>query len=378
MLYIGCTASYLVLKTFKKGVVLMVLKSYFSVRAVFLFLLVGSLSCGKNSGGSNPEPPPPPTPANTFTNPLLSSGPDPYVTKKDGVYYYTHTLGNRIALWKTTKMSELKSAIVQNIWTAPASGDGSKNIWAPEVHFLNNKWYAYYAADDGNNANHRMYVLENPSPDPVSGSWTAKGKISDATNKWAIDGTVFENGSELYFIWSGWEGDVDVKQNLYIAKMQNPWTIEGERVMISTPTFEWEKLGSPDVNEGPGILKNSAGRVFLTYSASGCWNDDYAIGLLTLKDGGDPMVASNWTKTPTPVFTKNPSGGAFGPGHNSFFKSSDGTEDWILYHANPLSGQGCGNSRSPRAQKFTWNADGTPSFGQPVAIGAAIKKPSGE
>jgi GH43 family beta-xylosidase len=148
--------------------------------------------------------------------------------------------------------------------------------------------------------------------------------------------------------------------------------------MISTPTFNWETIGNPDVNEGPEIIKNSGGKVFLTYSASGCWNDDYSLGLLTLKDGGNPLIAADWTKTPSPVFTKNTSGRAYGPGHNSFFKSADGTEDWILYHANPSSGLGCGDSRNPRMQKFTWNVDGTPAFGQPVAAGAAVTKPSGE
>ncbi len=350
-------------------------------RFLFLFVLLGTLSCDKKSSGGgtpNPPPPPPPPPANTFTNPLLTSGPDPWVVEKDDVYYYTHTLGNRIALWKTTKMSELKNASPQTIWTAPSTGPNSKNVWAPEIHFINNKWYAYYAADDGNNANHRMYVLENASADPLTGVWESKGKISDPTNKWAIDGSVFEHNSQLYFIWSGWEGDVDVKQNIYIAKMSNPWTIEGERVLLSTPTFNWETIGNPDVNEGPEVIKNSAGRVFMTFSASGCWNDDYALGLLTLKDGGNPLVATDWTKNPSPVLTKNTSGSTYGPGHNSFFKSADGKEDWILYHANPATGQGCGDSRSPRMQKFTWNSDGTPNFGTAVALGAAIAKPSGE
>ncbi|HZH95158.1 MAG TPA: family 43 glycosylhydrolase, partial [Flavisolibacter sp.] len=97
-----------------------------------------------------------------------------------------------------------------------------------------------------------------------------------------------------------------------------------------------------------------------------------------LADGSDPLVATNWSKTPTPVFTKNTSGGAYGPGHNSFFKSADGTEDWILYHANASAGLGCGDVRSPRAQKFTWNADGTPNFGQPLPLNVPVKKPSGE
>jgi len=126
------------------------------------------------------------------------------------------------------------------------------------------------------------------------------------------------------------------------------------------------------------MLMNSQGNLFITYSASGCWTDNYCLGLLSLKENGDPMNASDWNKTATPVFNTFASGGAFSPGHNSFFKSRDGTEDWILYHANSTAGQGCGNSRSPRMQKFTWNVDGTPNFGIPVSINVTLKKPSGE
>jgi GH43 family beta-xylosidase len=345
-----------------------------SVRILFVVIAVGFLSCEKKSNGGGPQP----VPANTFTNPVLSSGPDPWMVKQGTTYYYTHTLGNRIALWKTTKPSELRSATPQTIWTAPSTGQNSQNVWAPEIHFINNKWYAYYAADDGNIDNHRMFVLENSSADPLTGTWVSKGKINDPSDKWAIDATVFDYNNQLYLLWSGWEGNTNVRQDIYIAKMSDPWTIQGNRVMISTPTFDWEKIGDPDVNEGPQIIKNAAGKVFLVYSASGCWTDDYSLGLLTLKTGGDPMNAADWTKTPTPVFTKNPSSSAYGPGHNSFFKSPDGTEDWILYHANPATGQQCGNSRSPRMQKFTWNADGTPAFGSPASINTPITKPSGE
>ena len=335
-----------------------------------------ALACGKDKAGN--QPPPPPTDTTVFTNPLLPSGPDPWVIQKGSTYYYTHTLANRIAIWSTPEVSELKNAPVQIIYTPAASGPDSRDLWAPEIHFIDNKWYVYYAADDGNNANHRMYVLENASLNPLTGVWQQKGKIADPTNKWAIDGTVFNYNNQLYMIWSGWEGDVDVRQNLYIAKMSNPFTIDGPRVMISTPAYDWETIGSPDVNEGPEILKNPNGKIFLTYSASGCWNDDYSLGLLSLKDGGDPLNAGDWTKSATPVFTKNAAGAVYAPGHNSFFKSKDGTEDWILYHANSQPGQGCGDTRNPRAQKFTWNSDGTPNFGQPVATGQAIKKPSGE
>src|SRR4051812_40036657 len=104
--------------------------------------------------------------AQTFTNPLLPSGADPYSFYKDGYYYYTHTTGNRLELWKTRNLAELKDAPHQTIWTPPANTAWSKEIWAPEVMFLQGKWYAYFAADDGENRHHRMYVLENASADP--------------------------------------------------------------------------------------------------------------------------------------------------------------------------------------------------------------------
>ena len=68
----------------------------------------------------------------------------------------------------------------------------------------------------------------------------------------------------------------------------------------------------------------------------------------------------------------------FGPGHNGFFKSPDGTEDWIVYHANDTRIDGCDMGRSTRAQKLTWNADGTPNFGVPVKLGEVLDGPSGE
>lgn len=149
-------------------------------------------------------------------------------------------------------------------------------------------------------------------------------------------------------------------------------------MLLSTPTYDWETIGDPDVNEGPEAIQNPSGKLFITFSASGCWTDDYSLGLLSLKEGGNPMNAADWTKSATPVFTKKPENGAYAPGHNGFFKSRDGKEDWIIYHANSMAGQGCGDARNPRMQTFGWNADGTPAFDVPVKINKPLKKPSGE
>lgn len=316
-----------------------------------------------------------------FTNPISTSGPDPWVWQKDGYYYFTHTTGRNLKLYRTKRLSDLSNAESKVVWTPPPTGMNSKEIWAPELHFIQGKWYFIYAADDGDNQNHRMWVLENSSENPLDGEWIDKGKMMLPDDKWAIDASMFEHKGQLYCIWSGWEGDVNVSQNIYITKMKNQWTSEGDRVMLSKPELDWERKGNfdglPVVNEGPQFLQHKE-KIFIIYSASGCWTDDYALGMLSTTSDADLMDPASWEKHKTPVFSKNPEGQAFGPGHNGFFKSMDGKEDWIIYHANPKTGQGCGRNRSTRIQKISWKNDGTPDFGTPIPLKEALVSPSGE
>ncbi len=321
----------------------------------------------------------------TFTNPLLPSGADPWSVYHDGFYYYTHTTGHNITIWKTNNLANLATAEKKVVWTPPATGPYSKEIWAPEIHFLKGKWYVYFSADAGKNIDHRIYVIENSSKDPLQGEWIMKGKLTTPEDKWSIDGSLFENKGQLYLIWSGWKGNVNGEQDIFIAKMKNPWTAEGKRTLISAPTFDWEKHGDIsnaddpphiNVNEGPEVLKHGD-KLFLIYSSNGCWTDYYALGMSTADADANLMDAASWKKHDEPVFKQSPENKVYAPGHNSFFKSPDGKEDWILYHANSEPGQGCGSHRSPRAQQFAWNADGTPNFGEPVAAGVNLNVPSG-
>ncbi|MBV6647844.1 MAG: family 43 glycosylhydrolase, partial [Cyclobacteriaceae bacterium] len=148
--------------------------------------------------------------------------------------------------------------------------------------------------------------------------------------------------------------------------------------LLTKPEFSWETNGVlPTVTEGPQILKNGD-KIFIVYSAGGCWTDGYSLGLLTASAEADLMDPASWQKTTEPVFTQNPQGMAFGPGHNGFFKTLDGEEDWIIYHANPFAGQGCGSNRSIRIQPFTWDENGVPVFGTPHPLQEKLTKPSGE
>lgn len=351
-----------------------------AIISLFLFSL---LSCDNNSDSYNSDN------ENSFTNPLLPSGADPWVFYDNGYYYYTHTLQNRIGIWKTKDISDLKNAASKTVFTPPSGTSYSNALWAPEIFKINDKWYIYFAADDGNHNNHRIFVLENSSSDPLEGEFVMKGKIqTDMNDNWAIDGSVFESKGVYYFIWSGWQETPFVEkeiQRIYIAKMKNPWTLETERIELSAPEYDWEKNWTSTkympnhtiyVNEGPEVLKRNK-KLHLIYSASGCWTPNYGLGMLTANEDSDLLNPESWKKHDKPVFSFSAENKVFAPGHCCFFKSPDGTEDWILYHANDEPDQGCGEFRSPRAQIIKWNKDDTPDFGIPESTSVKIQKPSG-
>jgi GH43 family beta-xylosidase len=348
--------------------------------AVGLAILLSlSLSCGKSSNPVPVAPVNPPSTVKTFSNPVMN-GADPSVFQKDGVYYYLQTNGSSISLWATTAMSKLNAAVPKTVFIPAAGAANSRNVWAPEIFFLDGKWYIYYTAGNGSDSSQRTWVLENSSADPTTGTWIDKGRIFSAdTDFWAIDGSVLEMNGSRYFMWCGRPDvtNVNLTQNIYIAKMSNPYTITGSATKLTAPEFSWEKNGF-GVNEGPQTLVSPDNKVFLVYSASYCGTDDYSLGMLSLKIGGDPLIKADWLKSDQPVFSKQPQSNAFGPGHNSFFKSPDGKEYWIVYHANSETNQGCADRRNIRMQKFSFKNDGNPYFGAPVATGLQISKPSGE
>ena len=321
-----------------------------------------------------------PQDSGTFTNPLLQSGPDPWVVWWKGFYYYSNSSGKNLTLRKTADITGLRHAEKKVVWTPEPGHPWSNELWAPELHRWDNKWYIYFAADAGDNASHRIYVVENDNDDPIEGTWKLKGKVGDSSDKWAIDATLFELSGNHYLVWSGWKGDSDGEQDLFIAHMSNPWTIDSPRTLISKPTYDWETHGDlpgrhVSVNEGPEALLHGD-KLFIVFSASGCWTDFYALGALQANPGANLLDAGSWTKIDHSLLSTDPKAGVFGPGHNGFFKSPDGKQNWIIYHANPAPHQGCGNFRSPRIQPFTWNPDGTPNFGTPAPLDQPLKKPA--
>lgn len=313
-----------------------------------------------------------------FTNPVISQRADPWVYKHtDGYYYFTASVPeyDRIEVRRAKTIQELGSAEAVVVWRKYETGPMSANIWAPEIHFIAGKWYIYFAAARTSETvdglfDHRMFVIENDSANPLEGNWTEKGQIKANWESFALDATTFQHESVQYLVWAQKDLAITGNSNLYIAPMSNPWTISGKQVMIATPEYEWEKIGFL-VNEGAAVLKRN-GKIFISFSASAT-DFNYCMGLLSAPDTSDLLNPASWTKTAEPVFQTNETTGQYGPGHNSFTVSPDGEQDIIVYHArnykeivgDPLYDP----NRHTRAQVFGWNPDGTPNFGIPLADG---------
>jgi GH43 family beta-xylosidase len=321
----------------------------------------------------------PPTPAAAspgvlFTNPLTAQRADPHIVRHtDGYYYFTATVPqyDRIVLRRATTLQGLASAPETVIWRRHTSGEMGAHIWAPEIHHINGRWYIYFAAGRTDDVwAIRMYVLENAAANPLTGTWTERGRIATPLDTFSLDATTFVHNGTRYLAWAQHDPAIGGNTNLYLAPMSNPWTISGTPARLSVPTHSWETVGYR-VNEGPAVIQRN-GRVFMAYSASAT-DANYCLGLLTASASANLMNPASWTKSPQPVFRSNTATGQYGPGHNSFTVSEDGQSDILVYHDRnyrDISGDPLNDpNRRTRLQKLYWNADGTPNFGIPVADG---------
>ena len=301
--------------------------------------------------------------------PFIEQRADPCIIRKDGWYYFTASVPefDRIILRKARTLAELPDAVEKVVWSHHAEGPLSCNIWAPEIHFVDGKWYIYFAAaragaDEGGRYDHRIYALENANPDPMSGGFTEKGRIDTGWESFSLDSTTVVYGGKRYFIWAQRDYDIPGNSNLYIAEMKSALELKLPAVRLSVPEYDWECRGFL-VNEGPACLIHG-GRLFLTYSASAT-DERYAMGMLELKEGGDPLAAGDWRKSPEPVMVTEEANGLYGPGHNSFTVDEEG-KDLLVFHARPYPGFKGDALSDPNRHCFLrpvrYDAEGRPVF----------------
>ncbi|MGK0601991.1 glycoside hydrolase family 43 protein [Yokenella regensburgei] len=312
---------------------------------------------------------------NQWPNPFIEQRADPFILRHGGEYYFIASVPeyDRLEIRRATTLAGLRDAMPVVVWRKPEQGPMSELIWAPELHNIDGTWVIWFAAaatqtlDTIGMFQHRMFALTCDNPDPLAGRWVERGQVKTPFDTFALDATTFSHQGKHWYLWAQKAPDIDGNSNLYLAELENPWSIKGEPVMLSRPEFDWECRGFL-VNEGPAVITHGT-RLFVSYSASAT-DENYCMGLLWINLEDDPLQAANWHKSPQPVFTTSYENCQYGPGHNSFTQTEEG-EDVLVYHArnyteiegDPLYDP----NRHTRLKLIRWNENGMPDFGTPPA-----------
>jgi len=299
--------------------------------------------------------------------------PDPFVTLAHGKYYLTFTAGDRVEIWSSPDLLSFGQTSTKHVvWRPPPGTEYSGDLWAPELHEINGRWYIYVAAahPEHGNKSHRMYVIGGPpsSSDPaMEGPWEFLGPIAGLpASQWQIDGTVISLNQRLYFVYSGWPlhnpNLSDLIQELFIVELANATQATSSPVQISQPLEPWERSGDHGINEGPQYLASpDASWIGIAYSCAGSWTKDYKMNTLQYI-GGNPLNPQSWRKSMVPLIqARKRGGGPFGPGHGSFV-NVDG-ETLSTYHATDKDNEGWDN-RKARLQRVVWSPCGPEMGGE--------------
>ncbi|MCM1386853.1 MAG: glycoside hydrolase family 43 protein [Bacillus sp. (in: Bacteria)] len=307
-----------------------------------------------------------------YNKPWILQRADPYIYRHtDGQYYFTASVPeyDRIVLRRSDTLAGLQDAKETEIWHKHDTGIMSYHVWAPELHYINGAWYIYFAAGEKDHIwDIRPYVLECLDEDPVTGNWVEKGMMRCAPEDefsfraFSLDATVFENKGRYYYVWAEKVGVGRQISNLYIAELETPYQLKTVQVLLTTPDYDWERVGFW-VNEGPAVIKRN-GKIFLTYSASDT-GVAYCMGMLTADEDSDLLDPLSWKKERYPVLCSDKAYTVYGPGHNSFTVDEEGN-DILVFHARTeteIVGDPLYNpNRHAMLMKIKWDEQGKPVF----------------
>ncbi len=308
-------------------------------------------------------------------NPVVPQRADAQIIRhEDGMYYMTASVPeyDRLVIRRSPTIAGLGTAPETVIWRRPTQGKLTGFIWAPELQYIDGRWYMYFAAGEYSSDPFRIrtYVLRNTGRDALAGPWEVMGQLETPWDTFNLDSTSFVHRGTRYLCWAQREPGIDTNSNLYLAPLATPTTLARAPARLTVPTLPWEIQGFK-VAEGPALLARN-GRLFLSYSASAT-DARYALGLLTADEDADIMSPGAWSKSPTPVLVSSDVTSVYGPGHNSFTVDEQG-RDILVYHGrdykeikgDPLFDP----NRHTRVQRLYYRPDGTPDFGIPVGNGA--------
>lgn len=239
---------------------------------------------------------------------------DPFIMLYDNVYYAYGTGANDgIEVYTSDDLREWEKA--PKLALHKDNSYGEKWFWAPEVYYVNGKFYMYYSAEE-----HICVAVADSPFGPFKQSVQKPMLEGEKT----IDNSLFiDDDGKPYLFFDRFNDGL----NIWVAEL------EDDLMTIKTETLhpcihvsqEWEKVW-PRVNEGAFVTKYND-IYYMTYSANSYESPFYGVGCATATD-----IMGEWTKYPDNPLLQKP-GNLVGVGHSAMFRDKKG-DLRIVFHAH--------------------------------------------
>ncbi|WP_303919059.1 glycoside hydrolase family 43 protein [Draconibacterium sediminis] len=243
---------------------------------------------------------------------------DPYIFYYDNRYYaYGTQSPNGIVVYVSDDLETWRVPAEANNGLALHKDDvyADRWFWAPEVYFVNNKFYMYYSADE------HICVATSDSP---LGPFKQEIKKPMIENEKCIDNSLFidEDGKAYLSFVRFTDGNA-----IWIAELEEDFTtLKMETLKPCLNVLQnWEKAMGR-VNEGSFIVKHN-GIYYMSYSANHYESPMYGVGYATAEN-----VMGPWEKSAMNPILQKPKG-LTGVGHSAMFWDKNG-DLRIVFHSH--------------------------------------------
>ena len=352
-------------------------KSFLTISIIFLLAAI-SCSC-KTEETQQLVWNDPPTAADTlYQNPLFEPDlADPTVVRAPDGWFYAYGTENDWSagihrIVPIIKSKNLKKwEYVTDAFATKPTWKSAGGIWAPDVTFVNSKYYMYYSFSTwgDNNAGIGLAISDLPY-----GPFVDQGKVFDSQSIGvanSIDPFFIQTGTgrnkKSYLFWGSFQG-------IYGTELSADFkSAVGTKFKIAGNAFE-----------ATYILEKNGKFYFFASSGSCCEGADsqYHVTVSVASDikgpyldqAGNPILTNG--REGTLFLSGNRDWGWVGPGHNAEVVTDDRGNDFFIYHAidvkNPLLPGGA-TRRPLMMEPIKWLnewpsiQDGKPSTTQQVA-----------
>ena len=306
---------------------------------------------------------------------LLNGAPDPTgvatVNAAGETVYYVAATGRGVNLLRSTDLKHWQP--VGSVFDKPVPDwarqevPGTHGIWAPDLSYHDGLYYLYYSVSTFGSQRSVIGLAVNKSLDPDSDDyqWQDRGKVVESNPRDndfnAIDPALLvdEEGRWWLFWGSYWSGlkvaeidpatgklAADAKIRPVAARPDVPsHAIEAAFVVFHEGYYYLFVSWDACCDGADSTYKVMVGR---SRDAAGPYVD--ADGKQMLAGGGTLVLASSerWR----------------GPGHNGVITTDAG--QWMVHHTYDM--QNLEAQRILQVRPLTWNADGWPEVGEPLAV----------